>query len=799
MPLAQSPSKQGPDPQTPAQFRRRNAPLWKGLRSLVCVPSGKTIWKFIGLCLIAGVVLSGVLFPVFGGLGIAINRASDAVDSTSTEVLEGGAPAVTTVTDVRGNPIAWLYDQRRFEVPADEISNYMKLAQISIEDRRFTAHKGVDWQGTLRAFLTNTSSGEVQQGASTIDQQYIKNYQLLVVAQTDAERRAAIETTVARKLREIRMALTLDKSLSKTEILTRYLNLVPFGNSSYGVQDAAQTYFGIDARDLSLPQSAMLAGMVQSPSRLNPFTNPDEVTERRDVVLDSMVTSGSITKQEAADAKLLPLDVLPEPQALPRGCIAAGDRGFFCDYVVKYLSEAGFSSQQLNRSGYTIQTTLDPAVQDATKAAVSSEAPGNLNGIAEVMSVIQPGQDQHRVLGMVSSRTYGLDVNLGETVQPQPYSMVGDGAGSVFKVFTTAAAMEQGLGLDTQLDVPNFFAAKGMGHGGAVGCPADSYCVRNVSDYPPTMSLTQALAASPNTPFVKMIQDVGVTPTVDMAVKLGLRSLDDPSSSGFDERSLAQVIKDENSGSFTLGPTQVNALELSNVAATLASDGMWCPPSPIDSVTDRNGKPVTVTQQACEQVVDPGLAQTLTIGLGEDHVGGGTSAGAAATTGWTAPVSAKTGTTETFRSSAFLGYTTALAAATYVYNDGTKPGPICSSPLRPCYEGNVYGGTEPARTWYKSIGALLGEFPATDPAPADARFVGGAVESAIPDVIGRTEQAATTRLKGAGFSVKSVTVPGSERRGTVVSTTPPASAVPGSAVTLNISDGSQNATPSDGD
>lgn len=759
------------------------------------MPPGKTIWKFIGLCLIAGVVLSGVLFPVFGGLGIAINRASDAVDSTSGEVLEGDAPAVTTVTDIHGAPIAWLYDQRRFEVPSDEISNYMKLAQVSIEDRRFATHKGVDWQGTLRAFLTNTSSGEVQQGASTIDQQYIKNYQLFVVAQTDAERRAAVETTAARKMREIRMALTLDKSLSKDEILTRYLNLVPFGNASYGVQDAAHTYFGIDAKDLNLPQSAMLAGMVQSPSRLNPYNNPDEVTARRNVVLDSMVTSGSISATEAAEAKAQPLGVLADPQTLPRGCIAAGDRGFFCDYVVKYLTDAGFSSTQLNRGGFTIKTTLDPLVQEASKNAVASEAPANLDGIALVMNVVQPGQEQHRVLSMVSSRTYGLDANVSETVQPQPYSMVGDGAGSIFKIFTTATAMEQGLGLNTQLDVPPFFAAKGMGHGGAVGCPADSYCVRNAGTYPATMSLTQALAASPNTPFVKMIQDVGVTPTVDMAVKLGLRSLAHPNTSGVDERSLAQIIKDENRGSFTLGPTPVNALELANVAATLGSDGMWCPPTPIDSVTDRNGKPVTVTQQACEQVLDPGLARTLSVGLGEDHVGGGTSAAAAAATGWTAPLSAKTGTTETFRSSAFLGYTGALASATYVYNDGTKPGQICTSPLRPCFEGNVFGGTEPARAWYKAMGALLGEFPAPGlPAP-DPRFLGGAAGSAIPDVIGRTEQSATTRLRGAGFAVNTATVRDSARAGTVVSTTPSGSAVPGSTITLNVSDGSAAAAP----
>ncbi len=182
----------------------------------------------------------------------------------------------------------------------------------------------MDWQGTLRAFLTNTTSGQVEQGASTIDQQYVKNYLLHVVAKTDAERRAAIETTPpARKIREIRMALTLDEELTKDEILTRYLNLVPFGNGSFGIQDAAQTYFGIDAKDLNVTQSAMLAGMVQSSSALNPYTNEDGVLERRNVVLDTMIQNIPERADEIRAAKSEPLGVLPEPNTLPRGCIAA--------------------------------------------------------------------------------------------------------------------------------------------------------------------------------------------------------------------------------------------------------------------------------------------------------------------------------------------------------------------------------------------------------------------------------------------------------------------------------------------
>lgn len=761
------------------------------------MPPGKTIAKLLGVCILAGIVLAGVLFPVFGGAGIVVNKASDAVDSTSAQVLEGEAPAVTTIVDSAGNPIAWLYDQRRFEVPSDQIANYMKLAQVSIEDRRFASHNGVDWQGTLRAFLTNTSSGEIEQGASTIDQQYVKNYQVFVAAKTDAQRRTATEDTVARKLREVRMALTLDKNLSKDEILTRYLNLVPYGNGSFGVQDAASTYFDVDAKDLTLTQSAMLAGMVRSPSRLNPYTNPDGTLERRNEVLDAMASTDAITPQQAADAKQKPLGILPEPNTLPRGCIAAGDRGYFCDYVLEYLVDAGFSMDELKRGGYLIRTTLDPEIQDSVHDAVTRNASPDLPGIAEVMSLIEPGTKSHNVVAMTSSRTYGLDGAQHETVQPEPFSVVGDGAGSTFKLFTTAVAMEKGLGLDAKLQVPKLFVAQGMGHGGAVGCPADSYCVENVGDYPPTMTLTQALAESPNTSFVAMLQDVGVDPVVDMAVKLGLRSYTKPGTSGVDDRSLAQIVKDEDRGSFTLGPAPVDALEMSNVAATLASGGTWCPPSPIDQVFDRDGTPVPVTQKACEQVLEPGLAHTLAYGMRKDHKPGGTSAGAAEAAGWTAPVSAKTGTTEAYRSAAFLGFTQSIAGVAYVYNDGTNPTEICTSPLRSCPSGNLYGGNEPALSWYQAVGDVLDRFPPPEVPEPDPRYVEGEESAMVPDVVGRTKAGATARIKGAGFAVQTETVHSSEQKGNVVDVAPVGSAVPGSTVTLKISDGTEEDSDDD--
>ncbi|MBJ8346070.1 transglycosylase domain-containing protein [Antrihabitans sp. YC2-6] len=751
--------------------------------------------KLIGSCLLAAVLVAGLLFPIAGGFGFLSNRAADTVDNVAAELVDGTVPAVTTMYDVTGQPFAWLYDQRRFEVRSDQIAANMKLAIVSIEDKRFLEHQGVDWQGTLRAFLTNTTSGEVQQGASTIDQQYVKNYQLLVLAKTDAERRAAIETTPARKIREIRMALTLDKKLQKDEILTRYLNLVPFGNSSYGIQDAAQTYFGVDAINLTVPQSAMLAGMVQSSSRLNPYTNPEGVLERRNTVLDTMIDNYPERAAEFRSAKTLPLGVLPEPKSLPRGCIAAGDRGFFCDYAMQYLVNNGISREQIDKGGYRINTTLDPAVQDSTKSAVTAAARPDLDDIAEVMNVIQPGQDSHRVLAMVSSRTYGLNGEANETVQPQPFSMVGDGAGSIFKIFTTAAAMERGLGINASLDVPRRYDARGLGNGGARGCPAATYCVENAGNYKSPMSVTEALATSPNTAFVKLIQAVGVTPTVDMAVRLGLRSYTLPNTSGFTEQSLADMVKEQNLGSFTLGPTAVNPLELANVAATLASSGKWCPPSPIDSIFDRDGKQVALTQQPCEQVVEPGLADTLANALSKDDIGAGTSAGAAQSAGWSYPVSGKTGTTESHRSSGFLGFTNSLAGAAYVYGDTPTPGEICSFPLRNCGDGTLFGGNEPARTWYNAIKPVIGNFPPPALPPVDQKYVRGSQNAQVPDVTGMSQGSATSTLVTAGFQVTAVTVPGTPSRGTVTGTSPSGSAIPGSSVTMYVSDGSQRNTP----
>src|SRR5215213_6042323 len=764
-------------------------------------PATVTVIKLAWCCLLASVLAAALMFPVVGGFGLISNRASDVVANGSAQLVEGEVPQVSTMVDAKGNTIAWLYSQRRFQVPSDQIANTMKLAIVSIEDKRFAEHNGVDWQGTLTGLSGYMSGNLDTRGGSTIEQQYVKNYQLLVIAQTDAEKRAAVETTPARKLREIRMALTLDKTFTKPDILTRYLNLVSFGNNAFGVQDAAQTYFGIDASALNWQQSALLAGMVQSTSTLNPYTNPDGALERRNVVLDTMIENIPQEADALRAAKQEPLGILPAPQELPRGCIAAGDRAFFCDYVLDYLARAGISKEQAARGGYLIKTTLDPDVQAPVKGAIDGIASPDIQGIASVMSVIKPGKESHPVLAMASNRTYGLNLDAGETMQPQPFSLVGDGAGSTFKIFTTAAALEMGMGINAQLDVPGQFQAKGLGSSDTPGCPRETWCVKNAGGYRGAMNITDALATSPNTAFAKLISQVGVQRSVDMAVRLGLRSYALPGTArDYDpesNESLADFIKRQNLGSFTLGPFELNPLEFANVAATLASGGMWCPPNPIDKVFDRRGTEVSVTTETCEQVVPEGLANTLANALSKDDQGGGTAAASAGSVGWDLPMSGKTGTTEAHRSSAFLGFTNTLAAANYIYDDSTDPGDLCSFPLRQCGSGDLFGGNEPARTWFTAMKPIANNFGPVSLPPTEPRFVDGAPGSRVPSVAGMNQDLARTRLREAGFQVADQTssVNSGSSAGTVVGTSPAGATVPGSIITLQVSNGIPPAPP----
>ncbi|WP_338051945.1 transglycosylase domain-containing protein [Pseudonocardia acidicola] len=757
----------------------------------------RPVGMLLGLCLLAGVVVAGMAFPFAAGVGLVSNDAGDSVNNTSTNLVDGPLPLRSTITDSAGRPLAYLFDQNRTAVTAEDISPAMKAAMVAIEDRRFYQHQGVDWQGTIRAAIANSTSGDVVQGASTLTQQYVKNYMLYVEAQTEAERLKATEQTPARKLKEARIALQLERSLSKDEILTRYLNIVFWGNGAYGIASAARTYFGATPDRLTVPQAAMLAGMVRSTTAFDPVVNPQAALDRRNLVIAQMRDQGMINEAQAREAVATPLGIASPLNTQPNGCIGAGDAGFFCKYVVEYLTQAGFSLEQLNRGGYTVRSTLDRDALTKMKTALDAEVPPKQPNVANVMSLVQPGRDKHRVIAMGSNRTFGLKADEQETSYGLPYQPVNLGAGSVYKIFTAATALEKGLGIDYELAVPPSGYASPIYLDGA-GRPIP---VQNAGTYPERLSLTDALATSPNTAFIKLEEFTGVPDVVDMAVRMGMKSLAttpfvDPATGRRTDRSIAEVTKAQKQASFTLGVSPTSVLELANVGATLASGGTWCPPSPIESVTDAADKPVPVTEAPCEQAVDPGLANTLFTALSRDDTSG-TSAAAASAAGWDRPMAGKTGTTQQHKSAAFVGVVPQLSGAVITFDNSNSPKPLCDSAGAPfaCRSGNIFGGKTPARTWFGAVKPILAGQPVLPLPPTEERYLQGGAETRVPDVVGRGQNEARTVLQRAGWQVSTRTVDNLAPRGTVVGQSPRGTALPGETIVLQVSSGTVPAPP----
>jgi membrane peptidoglycan carboxypeptidase len=786
-----------------------------------------------GLCLLAGVLMAGMLFPIVGALGVASNRASDTIDSVSADLVATDPPLITTVTDSAGTPIAYLFDQYRLPVTSKQISPTMKAALISIEDRRFYEHNGVDWKGTVRALISNSSSSDTQ-GASTLTQQYVKNYLINVVyrdqvggdknPENQIGRQRAQEQTVTRKLREARLAIQLEQKMSKEDILTGYLNVVEFTDRVFGIGAAAHAYFHTTPDKLTVAQSAMLAGMVNNPSLYNPWKRSQQTLKRRNRVIDTMVETKSLPKATAEKAKKEPLGVQPvKPDKPAANCVGAGPNyGFFCQYVEDYLMKIGmFSEDQLYSGGYTIKTTFDAGASQIAKAAVEHQVPKATNGIANTMAIMRPGKQRHEVVALVANRDYGLQPDQGQTTISYPYGVMNKfGAGSTFKIFTSAAFLEKGGGINNVIETPSSLTSE-VFTGGAKKCPRTNqpndgdnrkYCLSNAStNYPPNMTLQTALATSPNTGFVKLEERVGMDPIIDMASRLGLRETmatnqqgqtPDPASQDIRfSQSQTQYFRskpgDPGRAAFTLGPAPVSTLELANVSATLMSGGTWCPPTPLVEVLDRSGKKLDLTkyEEPCEQAVAEPLANSLVQGLSKDDSGSGTSAGAARQFNWTRPIMGKTGTTQDFKSASFVGGSPQLTAAVQTFNDGPKPEGICDStssgvPPRLCGTGgSIFGGRSPARTWFEAMSPIMASSPVAQLPPADPRYVDGGPEAHVPDVVGHSQADATTTLQNAGYKVVVKNSNRSDPKGQVVNQTPRGAALPGETITIYVSTG----------
>jgi membrane peptidoglycan carboxypeptidase len=732
-----------------------------------------TLIKLALSVVLAGALLAGLAMPWVGGPALAAQQSTSLLGDPPLELTDEPPPGNTVVLAADGKPITWFYKENRDPVGHDQIADVMKQAMVAIEDARFYEHNGLDVQGTVRALLTNLAAGGVQEGGSTLTQQLVKQT-LLQTANTPEARYAATEQTLGRKLREARLALALENTYGKDELLTRYLNIVYFGRNAYGIQPAARAFFGVDAAKLTLPQAALLAGLVQSPAADDPFINPEGATVRRNRVLTRMAEEGYVTTQQAEEAKASPLGLAPAPPPR-RGCVEAVVGAYVCDFVQQYLTQKlGIPQDELERGGYTIKTTLDVDLQRAGDAAVLQTLPMG-DRLAGMFTAVEPGTGH--LLAMSVNRVFGYDVNDPKQESYNLNVAPSQGAGSTYKVFTAAAALARGYSTSYTLTTSDPYVSRVYKKNGG------PYPVGNAGRYRPTLDLTTALYQSSNTYFLALEDALGsVEEPVRMAEKMGLFQFSPPE--------LPQQIIKDNRGSFTFGAEATSPLGLASAYSTLAASGTQCDVVPVTEILDRNGdpllgddgKPLLKGDHCTPEAIPPGVARTLNQMLRKDVEPGwaGQTARRAYVPGH--QIAGKTGTTQNNWSVAFVGYTPEYTASVMVLNPKENQ------------DVGGFGGGKGATIWHDAMAPILEARGSSDFPPADPAVEVGNTRpvprcSSVPDC--------EAALREAGFQVTRQRVDSDLAEGSLVGTTPPGGgrAVQGQVITILISNGSRYVPP----
>jgi membrane peptidoglycan carboxypeptidase len=739
-----------------------------------------TLAKLAATIVVAGALLAGLMLPWVGGTGLVARNSASLLDALPSALTDATPAGNTRVLAADGSPITYFYEHNRLPVHPDQISDVMKQALVDIEDSRFYEHNGLDVQGTLRALMRNLAAGEVQEGGSTLTQQLVKQT-LLQTATTPEDQAAATEESVARKLREARLALALEEKYTKDEILTRYLNLVYFGHGAYGIEAASRIYFSVHAADLTLPQASMLAGLVQSPRDDDPINSPENATTRRDQVLQRMHSLKHIDDAELEELLGQPVEVHPGA-APPRGCVGARIGGFFCAYLENYLiGTLGLTQSQIDNGGLTIKTTLRPDMQAAgDQAVLNTLAMGD--PLAGMYTAVEPGTGN--VLAMSVNRRYGCNDPDCESVVLN--TAASQGSGSTYKVFVAAEALDRGFSQYYTQTTSDPYVSR-VYSGPCEGLNTNGrYCVRNAGRYPGTLDLERALYMSSNTYFLALEDALGsVEGAVDMAVRMGM-NFDQPLQVP------AERIVAENNGSFTLGPYATSPLDLASAYNTLAANGTQCDPSPVVDIVDRGGHSLTNAdgdhlvpgpdQRCTPEAIPPGVATTLNQILRKDVEPGwsGQTGSRAYVPGH--QIAGKTGTSQSNYSVAFVGYTPRYTASVMVLN-----------PKRNQDVGG-FGGGKGATIWHDAMAPILGAEPDAPFPPADPKVQEG--NTRIVPSCGGVNDCQNT-LQAAGFRTLVVEVDSDREAGTVVGTSPPAGgrAVLDQEIAIQVSNGSQYVPP----
>ncbi|MFF9797775.1 transglycosylase domain-containing protein [Streptomyces rochei] len=665
--------------------------------------------KFLGVSVLAGAVLAGIALPAVGALGLAAKGSVESFDALPANLKTPPLSQRTSILDAEGGTIATVYSRDRTVVPLKEISPYMQKAIVAIEDSRFYEHGAVDLKGVLRALNKNARSGEVSEGASTLTQQYVKNVFVEEAGDDPTKVAQATQQTIGRKIRELKLAIQVEEELGKKKILENYLNITFFGQQAYGVEAASQRYFSKSAKDLNVQEAALLAGIVQSPSRYDPVNDEAEATKRRNVVLERMAQVGDISQAEADKAQAAPLGLkVSRPK---NGCITAvKGAGFFCDYVREvFLSDPVFGKTKedrakiWNQGGLTIRTTLDPQAQESAQQSIKDHVYTS-DDVATAATIVEPGTG--KIVAMGQSRPYGVDIKQGETtLNLSVNNDMGGGAGyqpgSTFKPIVAAAALEGGMPATKsysspyEMEYPSPVAA--CGGKNWVNNEGAKLANENETEVGP-YDMKEATALSVNTYYVQLISDIGICPVTQMADKMGV------------ER--ANGNKLEQTPSIALGVTEVSPLTMASAYAAFASRGMYCTPIAIESITQRIGnksKSLEVPKSTCSRAMSETTADTInTLLRGVVEDGTGTQAGLDSRDS-----AGKTGTTDERYAAWFVGYTPNLAGAVWV-GDPKHERKMVNITIGGVPHDKVFGGAVPGPIWRDMMSGALEGKPADD-------------------------------------------------------------------------------------
>ncbi len=590
------------------------------------------------LATILRVLATGVacLLLLVVGLNLYLYSVSVSLQDLTEQSLSTDTAQTSIVYAADGTEIAqWHGAEDRTAVPLDVIPNSLRHAVVAVEDERFYTHNGVDTQAIIRALKANAEEGGVAQGGSTITQQLVK------LLYTDGDR------TITRKVREALLAYEIEARTEKDKVLETYLNTVYFGHGAYGVESAAQRYFGVSANSLDLPQSATLAAVIRSPGRFSPIDAPEAARERRDLVLTKMYEQGYITQNELVTASSAPLTLAP-PSEVPE--VAP----YFLEYVKREVASQ-LGDDAVFKGGLRIYTTLEPALQRNAEAAGRSilSAPGDPE-----YSLVAIDHRTGRVLALVGGRDYAKNqFDLATQGRRQP--------GSAFKPFVLARALEEGVKPDQLFDASPY----------SVKVKDGTWTVRNYENQytAARMTLRTATDWSVNCVYARLIMQVGPEDVVTTAQKMGITSPLEPNP--------AIAL-----GGLSKG---VSPLEMASAYGTIANRGIRIEPTGIVQVTDTEGKVLYEPEQARAQAIPEQVAVQEALML-HDVVEFGTATAARIPGVWAA---GKTGTTQSYRDAWFIGYAEDISCSVWV---GYREGQVDMTSVHGI---KVTGGSFPAQIW----------------------------------------------------------------------------------------------------